>query len=292
MREGLIIKALSGFYYVKNDDGVFQCRGRGLFRKQKISPLVGDRVEFDADNDKEGYVQEIKERKNELVRPSVANIDQGILVFSAVEPVFSTMLLDRFLVHLEAHDIEPVIVVTKKDLASPSEQEAIEKYADLYRSIGYSVYFLSVQTPESLEQISHLFAGKLSIFAGQSGVGKSTLLNYLNPKLQLETGVISDHLKRGKHTTRHVELVEVFDGLVADTPGFSSLEFTGLLKENVDIYFPEMAERLPDCKFRGCKHIKEPGCAVTAAWKEGSIADHRYQHYLQFYKEIADIRRY
>ncbi|WP_252313837.1 ribosome small subunit-dependent GTPase A [Sinobaca sp. H24] len=292
MREGLIIKALSGFYYVKNEDGVFQCRGRGLFRKQKISPLVGDRVEFDADNDKEGYVQEIKERKNELVRPSVANIDQGILVFSAVEPVFSTMLLDRFLVHLEAHDIEPVIVVTKKDLASPAEQENIETFADMYRDIGYPVYFLSVQAPESLEQISHLFADKLSIFAGQSGVGKSTLLNYLNPKLQLETGVISDHLKRGKHTTRHVELVEVFDGLVADTPGFSSLEFTGLLKENVDIYFPEMAERMPDCKFRGCTHVKEPGCAVTAAWKEGAIADHRYQHYLQFYKEISDIRRY
>lgn len=288
MPEGRIIKALSGFYYVKTGTGIVRCRGRGVFRKQKISPLVGDLVEFIDEKASEGYIVEIHERKNELVRPPVANVDQAVLVFSAKDPDFSTTLLDRFLVVIESKKIEPIIVLTKMDLLNDIEREEIERYAASYRSIGYETISLSAKTETGIDQLVPTLEGKVSVFAGQSGVGKSTLLNALRPDLQLKTKAISRHLGRGKHTTRHVELLEIGNGLVADTPGFSAIDFHGIDVEDLGLYFPEIRERIPECKFRGCLHVKEPKCAVKEALTTGQIHPFRYEHYLMFIQEIQE----
>ncbi|MEL3972374.1 ribosome small subunit-dependent GTPase A [Rossellomorea oryzaecorticis] len=288
MAEGKIIKALSGFYYVLSDGVITQCRGRGVFRKNKVTPLVGDYVEFQADNETEGYILKVFERKNELVRPPIANVDQAILVFSAREPDFSTTLLDRFLVLVESKDIDPLICITKMDLLQKDEIKEIEGYAEHYRSFGYEVVVTSSKTEQGIEELSPYMRDKTSVFAGQSGVGKSTLLNVIKPELDLKTAMISSHLGRGKHTTRHVELIHIGDGLVADTPGFSSLEFTDIEVEDLPQYFPEMVEASEQCKFRGCLHINEPKCAVKNAVDTGDIPSYRYDHYLTFHQEIKD----
>ncbi|MDR0125919.1 ribosome small subunit-dependent GTPase A [Bacillus zhangzhouensis] len=293
MPEGKIIKALSGFYYVLDESResgkVIQCRARGIFRKNKITPLVGDYVVYQADNDKEGYVLEVKERTNELVRPPISNVDQAVLVFSATEPTFSTSLLDRFLVLVEANHIEPIICITKIDLLkTKQERKTIQAYAEDYRQIGYDVHLTSTIEGDGIEKLTPHFHHKMTVFAGQSGVGKSSLLNAMSPDLALKTNDISSHLGRGKHTTRHVELIRTAEGLIADTPGFSSLEFTGIEAEDLGLYFLEIRERSSDCKFRGCLHVKEPGCAVKDAVEHEQIRKYRYQHYLEFLAEIKD----
>ncbi|MFS0637433.1 ribosome small subunit-dependent GTPase A [Mesobacillus foraminis] len=288
MPEGKIIKALSGFYYVLGPDGMIQCRGRGIFRKNKVTPLVGDEVVYQAENENEGYIMEVKERKNELVRPPIANVDQAILVFSAVEPEFSTMLLDRFLVLIEYNHIRPLICITKLDLAQ-SETQKLEKFALEYRDAGYEVLFTSSETSQGIEELSPYLEGKISVFAGQSGVGKSSLLNALRPDLDLKVNDISQHLGRGKHTTRHVELIKIGrNGLVADTPGFSSLEFTEIEPTELNFCFPDIEKLSEDCKFRGCLHVSEPKCAVKAAVEAGSLPGYRYEHYKVFLQEIKD----
>lgn len=286
MPKGKIIKALSGFYYVLKEEEVIQCRGRGIFRKQNITPLVGDYVEYEAENNKEGYVLSIEERKNELTRPPIANIDQAVLVFSAMEPAFSTTLLDRFLVLIESKDIEPIICITKMDLLNKADELA--HYVSDYRNIGYTVIETSSETFNGLEALGDYLNGKTSVFAGQSGVGKSSLLNAIRPDLQLKTDEISDSLGRGKHTTRHVELIPAAGGLVADTPGFSSLDFDGIEAEELSSCFPEMADRSNACKFRGCIHVNEPKCAIKKAVEAGEIPSYRYDHYLQFMEEIKE----
>ncbi|KFI04740.1 GTPase RsgA [Bacillus sp. BSC154] len=293
MPEGKIIKALSGFYYVldesEDSEKVIQCRGRGIFRKNKITPLVGDYVVYQAENDKEGYLLEIKERTNELIRPPICNVDQAVLVFSAVQPSFSTALLDRFLVLVEANDIQPIICITKMDLIEDQDtQDAIQAYAEDYRNIGYDVYLTSSKDQDSLADIIPHFQDKTTVFAGQSGVGKSSLLNAISPDLGLRTNEISEHLGRGKHTTRHVELIHTSGGLVADTPGFSSLEFTDIEEEELGYTFPEMREKSSSCKFRGCLHLKEPKCAVKQAVEDGELKQYRYDHYVEFMTEIKD----
>ncbi|MFD2682876.1 ribosome small subunit-dependent GTPase A [Bacillus seohaeanensis] len=288
MAEGKIIKALSGFYYVLSDNDITQCRGRGVFRKNKVTPLVGDYVEFQAENDTEGYLLKVFERKNELVRPPIANVDQAILIFSASEPNFSPGLLDRFLVLVESENIEPVICITKIDLLTEKEQSDIENYVRDYKSFGYEVILTSSKTEQGLKELAPFLKDKISVFAGQSGVGKSSLLNALRPELELKTADISAHLGRGKHTTRHVELIEIDGGLVADTPGFSSLEFSELDVENLPNCFPEMVEVSDSCKFRGCLHINEPKCAVKTGVESGTIPSYRYDHYLTFHKEIKE----
>jgi ribosome biogenesis GTPase / thiamine phosphate phosphatase len=288
MPEGKIIKALSGFYYVINGDGIVQCRGRGVFRKNNITPLVGDEVIFQAENDKEGYILEVKKRKNELVRPPIANVDQALLVFSAVEPSFSTALLNRFLVLVEFNNISSVIVITKMDLTNTEEKALVEKYAAEYRNIGYEVMLTSSETEVGLEELTPHLQGKISVFAGQSGVGKSSLLNALNPNLEIKTDNISSHLGRGKHTTRHVELIKVADGLVADTPGFSSLEFINIEQEDLNYCFPEFEKASEGCKYRGCLHLAEPKCAVKEGVDNGSIPQYRYSDYKDFIQEIKD----
>jgi ribosome biogenesis GTPase / thiamine phosphate phosphatase len=288
MPEGKIIKALSGFYYVFSGDETYQCRGRGVFRKNKVTPLVGDEVVFQIENENEGYILEVKDRKNELVRPPIANVDQAILVFSAIEPDFSSSLLDRFLVLVEFNQIKPIICLTKMDLTNEDEYKKIQTYANDYRKAGYDVLLTSSRTDEGIKDLFPFLKGEISVFAGQSGVGKSSLLNALNPDLDLKTNDISSHLGRGKHTTRHVELISVGEGLLADTPGFSSLEFIDIEAEDLNYCFPEIQEKSENCKFRGCLHVSEPKCAVKTAAEAGEIPDYRYENYKMFLQEIKD----
>ena len=288
MPKGQIRKALSGFYYVLDEDGkrYIQCRGRGVFRNRQISPLVGDFVDYKADNDLEGTILHVYERKNELVRPPISNIDQAILVFSAKQPDFHPLLLDRFLTAIESHGIKPVICLTKMDLVNENEKQKVMKYVTEYEGIGYEVIPTFINDPDLQQRLMPVLEGKTSVLAGQSGVGKSTMLNTILPSLELKTDDISKALNRGKHTTRHVELIEVNSGLLADTPGFSSFDFDTMEKEELSGCFPEMAERSNDCKFRECLHLNEPKCAIKAAVDAGEIPAYRYKHYLKFLDEI------
>lgn len=286
MKEGRIIKALSGFYDVRSEAGTYRCKGRGVFRKRKITPLVGDFVTFSGENPEEGYITDIHARKNELKRPPVANISQAIMVCSVSDPDFSTLLLDRFLVLIESHSINAQIFISKAD--ELTDTHAIPETIDIYREIGYSVELFSAKETTDLTYLNTYFINNVSVIAGQSGVGKSTLLNTLNPELSLKTAETSKQLGRGKHTTRHVELVEVSGGLVADTPGFSSLDFGDIAEEEVALYFPEIDARKHRCKFRSCRHYKEPDCGVKQAVETGAIATFRYEHYVRFYEECKN----
>ena len=230
MAQGQIRKALSGFYYVEQNGKLIQCRGRGIFRNRGESPLVGDMVDFTKDNESDGSVDKIYPRKNELVRPPIANVDQAILVFSVKEPNFNTILLDRFLVVLESFFVKPIICLTKMDLLSHDEVAEIQPFIEDYKAIGYELLTTFKDDSTLVERLQPMLEGKTSVLAGQSGVGKSTLLNTLIPELDLKTGIISKSLGRGKHTTRHVELIEVCGGLLADTPGFSSFDFDTIEK--------------------------------------------------------------
>lgn len=286
MPTGQIRKALSGFYYVYDQGELIQTRARGVFRKRGQSPLVGDYVTYTFDGENDGVVTEIAERKNELVRPPIANVDQALLVFSATEPDFNIHLLDRFITVIEGYAVDPVIIITKMDLLSPEQEAGVRQEALYYEKIGYSVIYTSIGDADLTQQLNPMLVDQVSVLAGQSGVGKSTMLNTLLPELALKTGEISMALGRGKHTTRHVELIEVGGGLLADTPGFSTFELDHIEKEELGSCFIEMREL--SCKFRGCLHLKEPGCAVKEAVEEQTIAQHRYDHYLQFLQEIMD----
>lgn len=285
MPEGKIIKALSGFYYVKVKDEIYECKARGKFRKQAFKPLVGDEVEFQVENQNEGYILKIKPRKNELVRPPICNIDQALIVVSAKEPDFSTLLLDKFLLMIENLKIKPIICVTKWDLVM--QDDPLLQQIESYRKAGYEVYELSSKTGQGIDQIKSLFAGKESVITGQSGVGKSSLLNALNIDLQLQTNEISKALGRGKHTTRHVELCEILGGYVGDTPGFSSLELE-MSAQEAAVSYHDFAHFSKMCKFRGCLHDSEPYCAIKVAVSDGQISQERYEHYLSFLKEIKN----
>lgn len=286
MEKGRIIKALSGFYYVKSKDDIYTCKGRGVFRKKKINPLVGDFVVFDKTSHGEGYITEISPRENELSRPPVANIDQALIVNSAKEPSFSSYLLDRFLVLIEAKHINSIIFINKMDLVSSEESKEISEFKLDYEKIGYKVELLSSKVNDNLTELEHYFKNNVTVVAGQSGVGKSSILNALNPNLLIETGEISKSLGRGKHTTRYVELVEINGGLVADTPGFSSLDFSDIELVDLADYFPEMRALKNECRFRGCVHMNEPNCAIKNAVETGEIREFRYANYQFFYKEI------
>lgn len=286
--KGQIRKALSGFYYVYVDGETFQTRARGNFRNRKITPLVGDEVIFESENQTDGYLLEILPRHNELVRPPVANVDQGVVVMSMIEPNFSYNLLDRFLVTLEEKDIQPIIYLTKIDLVSEDKKAEIKTAVELYKKIGYPVIAATTENNRSIEELTRYFPEQLTVFMGQSGAGKSTLLNKISPKLQLETGEISESLGRGKHTTRHVELIPLYDGLVADTPGFSSIDFLEIEAVDLSKQFPEFVEASVHCKFRECMHRKEPQCEVKKQVETEEIAQSRYDNYLQFLTEIEN----
>lgn len=272
--EGKIIKLISNDYTVLSNNKKYICKSRGKFRKLKISPLVGDQVVFDDINN---YILEVKKRKNELVRPPVANIDQAFIITSVKHPNFSTNLLDKLIDIIEFNNIEPIICFTKLDLLSKEEQNDIDMCINYYKKIGYKV-FINTQISEIKEQ----FKNKISVFTGQTGAGKSTLLNNINPNLKIKTDDISYALGRGKHTTRHVELIELENGFVADTPGFSSLEFIDMKDIDIRDNFVEFELYKEKCKYRDCMHDKEDECEVKNKVRSGDILESRYQNYLNF----------
>ena len=279
--QGIIIKSLAGFYYVEADGQVYQTRARGNFRKKGQTPYVGDFVDFSAEDQSEGYILKIHERKNSLVRPPIVNIDQAVVIMSAKEPDFNANLLDRFLVLLEQKTIEPLIYISKLDLVEDRSQ--LDAYKAIYKKIGYPFLY-------SLEELLPHLENKVTVFMGQTGVGKSTLLNKIAPELALETGQISDSLGRGRHTTRAVSFYNVNGGKIADTPGFSSLDYEVKESELLNDCFPELAEVSQGCKFRTCTHTHEPACAVKLALESGQVAQSRYDNYLQFLSEIEQTR--
>lgn len=288
MAKGQIRQSLSGYYDIFSEGKTYRTRARGNFRKKGQTPLVGDYVEFKADNENEGYVLKILERKNQLVRPPVANVDCAIVVTACVEPDFSSNLLDRQLVMLYENEIVPILYFSKADLMDETTKERMLPVFDYY-----SKYYRTVVSEKNMadeELVSALLeeAGNVLVVMGQTGAGKSTLLNRLDPKLKLETGEISKALSRGRHTTRKVSLMDVKGHLIADTPGFSSFELREIEKERLSSLFEDFNEYSPQCRFRGCLHLNEPDCAVKAAVLEGKILESRYENYKLFQKMIQE----
>ncbi|UDI78465.1 ribosome small subunit-dependent GTPase A [Staphylococcus taiwanensis] len=286
METGRIIKLISGVYQVDVDGQLYDTKPRGLFRKNKFSPIVGDIVDFEIQNTNEGYIHHVHDRRNALKRPPVSNIDGLIIVMSAVEPSFSTQLLDRFLVIAHSYDLQPSILVTKKDLASEAEIQQINNLLEIYKNIGYDTQFVGKNSNK--QDVVTSWPSGLIVLSGQSGVGKSTFINAFNPELNLETNDISKSLNRGKHTTRHVELFERESGFIADTPGFSALDFDHIEKDDIKHYFKDINDYGEACKFRNCNHIKEPKCNVKQQLEDGTLAQFRYDHYIQLFNEISN----
>lgn len=291
--QGKIIKGIAGFYYVNVvESGVYECKAKGVFRKEKIKPLVGDsvRIEILDEENKTGNIVEIFPRKNELIRPAVANIDQALVVFAVTKPTPHFNLLDRFLVMMERKEIPVVLCFNKKDIATSSEIAELEA---IYEKCGYPIVFTSALEQENIEEIRRLLLKKTTAIAGPSGVGKSSLINLLQNQVQMETGTISRKIERGKHTTRHSELIAVdADSYIMDTPGFSSLYVNDFEKEELKYYFREFASYEGQCRFQGCDHVHEPGCAVKEALEEGKIHPIRYKNYLEMYTELKEKKRY
>ena len=291
MIEGRIIKGIGGFYYIETEKGLYECRARGIFRKNKITPLVGDFVKIsvvDEDN-KKGVVEEIQERKTELVRPPIANVNKALIVFAVKNPTPHLSLLDRFIVLAERENLEIVIILTNIDL---DDDNTFEKIKNIYEPCGYKVIGVSNLENKNIDKVKEELKDNTVVFAGPSGVGKSSLLNQIDSNFQLKTGDVSDKIKRGKHTTRHAELFELkFGGMVADTPGFSSLTLDDI--EDIDLkdYFIEF-EDYDDCKFGSrCIHQNEPNCAVKEAVENGEIPKERYESYIQLLNEIRQGKR-
>ena len=272
--EGLIIKNISNDYVVNSNNQLYICKPRGKFRKDKITPLVGDYVTFDEDNN---YIIDIHTRKNSLIRPSVANIDNALIVTSVKEPNLDTNLLDKLLTIISYNNIEPIICFTKLDLLTKEERKNIDDYINYYKNIGYKVV-----TNEQASNFNNLFKNKITVLTGQSGAGKSSLLNMLDNNLKLKTNEISYALNRGKHTTRHTELLEIEGGLVADTPGFSALDFHEMTNEDIRDNFIEFNIYRHDCSFNDCMHVHEKNCKIKEKVEDGTILKSRYENYLKF----------
>ena len=290
---GKIVKGIAGFYYVHVVEfGLYECKAKGVFRKEKIKPLVGDNVEIDIldETEKKGNIVEVLGRKNELIRPAVANIDQALVVFAVTKPKPHFNLLDRFLIMMESKRIPVILCFNKKDIAKEPE---IHHLKEIYESCGYQMIFTSALEKENIEKVKQLLRGKTTAIAGPSGVGKSSLINIFQPDANMETGTISEKIERGKHTTRHSELICIEeDTYIMDTPGFSSLYTNDFEKEELKYYFTEFEPYEGKCKFQGCDHVHEPNCAVKAALEEGKIHHIRYENYLEMYNELKEKRRY
>lgn len=291
--QGKIVKGIAGFYYVHVvEKGVYECKAKGSFRNQKIKPLVGDNVEIDVLDEKEklGNITRLFPRENELLRPTVANIDQALIVFAAVEPDPNFNLLDRFLIMMERQKVEVVICFNKTDLL---REEQLNELKQAYTVCHYPILYISNRTGEGLEEIKELLAGKTTALAGPSGVGKSSLLNMIKPDANMETGSVSEKIKRGRHTTRHSELFHVEGNTyIMDTPGFTSLYVNDFEKEELKDYFPEFGQYEHGCRFTGCVHINEPDCGVKQALEAGKISRIRYGNYVDLYNEIKAGKRY
>ena len=285
MVKGIIIKALSGFYYVRTENGILECKARGRFRLDGTSPLVGDRVVCSVDSQKRGRIDHVEERRNWFVRPAVANIDALVFIAANTNPVTDPFLIDRVSVIAEDSDCELIICVNKTDI------DPGNTLTDIFTKAGFTVVSTSCETREGIEELRKVMRGKVCAFTGNSGVGKSSILNALMPGANIKTGEVSDKLGRGKHTTRHVELYELGDGTyVADTPGFASfdLEMMNVIpKEQLQFDFIDFAPYIGKCRFNNCAHLKEPGCAVTEAVREGLISPSRYRSYQRLYELSA-----
>ena len=271
---GIIVKNISNDYTIKSNDSYYVCKPRGKFRNLHISPLVGDKVEFD---EKNNYILEILKRSNELVRPSISNVDQAVIVMSIAEPDFSDNLLDKLLCIIEFNNIKPIICFTKFDLLQDDKLKWSEDFVNYYKKIGYDVY-----KNTEIDAISKIFKNKITVFTGQSGAGKSTLLNRLDDTLNLKTNEISKALGRGKHTTRHVELIDMFGGLVADTPGFSNISFIGMNNSDIRDSFIEFNKYRDDCEYKDCMHNSEVNCEVKRKLEKKEILNSRYNNYIKF----------
>lgn len=293
--QGKITKGIAGFYYVYVPDlGMVECKAKGIFRKENIKPLVGDdvMVQMISKEEMTGVVSEILPRKSSLIRPAVANIDQAMIVFALRKPDVNLNLLDRFLIQMHQQDLNTIICFNKADL---EEQDApsSQRLAQIYSEAGYDTLVISAREDAGVEQVLELLKGKTTTVAGPSGVGKSTLINRLQSDTQMETGSISRKIERGKHTTRHSQLIPICeDTYILDTPGFSSLSLFDMEKEDLQAYYPEFAPFTDGCKFTGCSHIHEPVCGVKDALQGGKISKERYENYKLLYADLAQKRKY
>ena len=283
--EGKIIKGIGGFYYIKTQEGLIECKARGKFRHKDLKPMVGDNVTIQIENGK-GVIEEIHKRTSELVRPTVANVSLAFIVFAVKNPDINFDLLNKFLVLCEYNNIEVMVCLNKIDLVSEEEREEIKKRIN---DIGYEVLFINAKQGIGIERLKEKMNGNVTVFCGPSGAGKSTLINQLADKEHMQTGNVSEKLGRGKHTTRHSELIEVAHGYIVDTPGFSTLEIKDLMDKNSLKYcFPEFSEYNDNCKYRGCLHYKEPKCALKDAVEEGKVNKYRYDFYIKSLEEIME----
>ncbi len=287
--EGLVLRCVGGFYYVEAADAVYTCRARGAFRRSGISPMAGDRVVIAVPENGEGVLEEVLERRNALVRPPVANVDLLVLVASVREPTTNTLVLDKMITVAEKKGICPIVVINKTDLADPAELLAA------YEKAGFECFVVCAHQPETLEPLRRRLAGHVSVFTGNSGVGKSSILNGLYPSLVLDTGEISQKLGRGRHTTRIASLYRIAEGYLVDTPGFSSLDMEQVEtidKDDLSDCFREFAPYLGHCRFTGCAHYREPDCAVRRAVDAGEIARSRYESYVTLYEAVKDKKEW
>ena len=286
--EGKILKGIGGFYYVKTKDGIVECKARGKFRHKELKPVVGDDVKITIENNK-GVIEDIHKRSSELIRPAVSNVTLAFVVFAVRNPDINFDLLNKFLVLCESNNIEAIVCLNKIDLVSKEEREEIKEKIN---NIGYEVLFINAKEGHGIDELKDKIEGNVTVLCGPSGAGKSTLINKLCNRDHMETGEISEKLKRGKHTTRHSELIEINDGYIVDTPGFTTLEITFLDKDELKYSFPEFEEYNDLCKFRGCLHYKEPGCAVKKAVEDKKINKYRYDFYVKTLEEIMSRRKY
>lgn len=293
--QGRIIKGIAGFYYVYADDGIlYACKARGIFRNKKITPLVGDEVEFTItdDTDKEGNIDSIFPRSNSLIRPAVANVDQAVVFFAKNNPVPDMGLVDRLIITMENTGIEPVLVFNKADLEDAAQLD-LEEEKKGFRRAGYPVYDICVKTGEGVEDVKKALHGHTSTLAGPSGAGKSSFINAVCPDADMETGEISDKLGRGRHTTRHAQIFVVDpESFIVDTPGFSSYDLADIKPEELSDMYPEFKEYTGSCRFSSCSHTHEPGCAVRDAVENGELPRCRYDRYVRFYEDLKSIRKH
>ena len=286
--KGKIIKGIGGFYYIKTEEGLIECKARGKFRHRDMKPMVGDDVEIIFEGSK-GVIENIYDRSSELIRPTVANVTQAFVVFSIKNPDINFDLLNRFLVLCEHNNIHAIVCLNKVDLVSDEEKEEIKNKIN---AIGYDVLYINAKKGIGVETLREKIKNNVTVLCGPSGAGKSTLINTLKESYHMETGEVSEKIGRGRHTTRHSELIDVEDGYIVDTPGFSTLEVTFIEKDDLKYCFPEFEEYNNCCKFRGCLHYKEPNCAVKNAVEEGYINKLRYEFYIRTLEEIMNGRKY